>query len=324
MTSLSAKAVGLESLPVIDIAGLRSSDASVRKAVGQVLRQACLDKGFFYIRNHGVAPQIVAGMFEQAERFFALPVEQKQALNKTLSKANRGYEPLEGQRLEDGAPPDLKESFFVGKEFSHDDPVVLDGKFGCAPNQWPELAGFRDNVMAYSALMADLGETLYRGLALSLDLDENYFAGFYRDPMNIVRMIHYPRQPANPLPNQKGCGAHTDFGGITILAQDDAGGLQVWDEANGWIHADPVPGTFVVNLGDFMARWTNGRYRSTLHRVVNISGRERYSIPSFINGSVDYEVSCIPTCLAPGETPKHGPITVEKHFRQMYSKTYLN
>jgi isopenicillin N synthase-like dioxygenase len=140
--------------------------------------------------------------------------------------------------------------------------------------------------------------------------------------MATLRLLHYPPQPPNPLPNEKGCGAHTDFGGLTTLLQDDAGGLQVWDEAEGWIAAPPLPGTYVVNLGDMIARWTNGRYRSTLHRVINRSGRERYSIPFFHGGNPDYVVSCLPGCCSEEDPPRYAPTTVAGHMREMYRRSY--
>ena len=140
--------------------------------------------------------------------------------------------------------------------------------------------------------------------------------------MATVRLLHYPPQPAHAQPGQKGAGAHTDFGGLTLLRQDDVGGLQVWDQASdGWIHADPVPGTYVVNLGDMIARWTNDRYRSTLHRVVNAPAasaiRCRSSLPA-----ITPTRSMHPDLPGPGETPKYPPTTVEAHMREMYRQTY--
>jgi isopenicillin N synthase-like dioxygenase len=322
--AVEAARVSRATLPIIDVSGLGSEDTAARRHVAAALHEACSTHGFFYIRNHGVPEPLVAAVFAEAERLFALPAAEKTAVDKAKSSANRGYEPLSGQTLEAGAPPDLKEGFYIGPEIAADDPRVLAGKFNQGPNQWPAgLADFRPTMERYFSAMLALGTRLMGALALSLDLPEDHFAAFCRDPLATIRLLHYPPQPANAAPGQKGAGAHTDFGGLTMLRQDDVGGLQVWDQASGgWIHADPVPGTYIVNLGDMIARWTNDRYRSTLHRVVNASGRERYSIPFFFVGNPDHAVSCLPTCLSPGETPKYPPTTVEAHLREMYRRTY--
>jgi len=322
--ALEAARVSVATLPIIDISGLSSADMADRKAVGAALRAACLDKGFFYIKNHGVSEDLISDVFSEAAAFFALPPEQKDEVNKARSTCNRGYEPLQGQTLEAGAPPDLKEGYYVGPDHAPDDPRVLAGMFNHGPNQWPaQRPNFKPVMQAYLNELMALSARMMGGIALSLDLPEDYFDGYNRDPMATVRLLHYPPQPAQARPNQKGAGAHTDFGGLTLLRQDDVGGLQVWDQASdGWIHADPVPQTYVVNLGDMIARWTNDRYRSTVHRVVNMSGRERYSVPFFYTGNYAHTVECIPTCLAPGEAPKYPPITVEAHMREMYKRTY--
>jgi isopenicillin N synthase-like dioxygenase len=312
------------SLPVIDITGLSSSRLSDRQAVGAELRAACLNNGFFYISHHGVPEQDVADVFSEAAAFFDLSPAQKAEVDKSRSKVNRGYEPLQGQTLEPGAPPDLKEGYYIGPEHAADDPRVIAGMFNHGANQWPaSRPNFKPVMEGYLATMLELSARMMGGIALSLDLPEDYFKGYCDDAMATVRLLHYPPQSAQTDPKQKGAGAHTDFGGLTLLRQGDIGGLQVWDQSTGgWIHADPVPGTFVVNLGDMIARWTNDRYRSTLHRVVNASGRERYSVPFFYTGNYAHTVECIPTCLAPGETPKYPPITVEQHMRAMYQRTY--
>lgn len=319
-----AARVAAASLPVIDISGLSSSDLADREAVGARLRAACLDNGFFYISHHGVSETLVADVFAEAAAFFDLPPAQKAEVDKSRSKANRGYEQLQGQTLEPGAPPDLKEGYYIGPEHADDDPRVTAGMFNHGANQWPAARPrFRPVMQAYLDVMMELSARMMRGIALSLHLPEDDFAGYCNDAMATVRLLHYPPQAAAGNPDQKGAGAHTDFGGLTLLRQGDIGGLQVWDQGSGgWIHADPVPGTFVVNLGDMIARWTNDRYRSTLHRVVNASGRERYSVPFFYTGNYAHTVACIPTCLAPGEQAKYPPITVENHMRAMYSRTY--
>lgn len=323
-SALEAARVSAASLPIIDISGLSSNKAADRQAVGRELRAACTDKGFFYIKNHGVSESLIGDVFAEAAAFFSLSAEQKAEVDKVKSKANRGYEPLQGQTLEPGAPPDLKEGYYVGPEHGPDDPRVVAGMFNHGANQWPaQRPNFRPVMTAYLDVMLDLSARMMRGIALSLDLPEDYFAHYCSDVMATVRLLHYPPQPPQARSGQKGAGAHTDFGGLTLLRQDDVGGLQVWDQAvDAWIHADPVPATYVVNLGDMIARWTNDRYRSTVHRVVNASGRERYSVPFFYTGNYAHKVECIPTCLAPGETPKYPPITVEEHMREMYRRTY--
>ena len=322
--ALEVTRLSAASLPVIDISGLSSARLSDRQAVGAQLRAACLKNGFFYISHHGVPEQDVADVFREAAAFFDLPADVKAEVDKSKSKVNRGYEPLQGQTLEPGAPPDLKEGYYIGPEHATDDPRVIAGMFNHGANQWPSSRpNFKPVMETYLATMLDLSARMMGGIALSLDLPEDYFKGYCDDAMATVRLLHYPPQSAQTDPKQKGAGAHTDFGGLTLLRQGDIGGLQVWDQSTGgWIHADPIPGTFVVNLGDMIARWTNDRYRSTLHRVVNVSGRERYSVPFFYTGNYSHTVECIPTCLAPGEAPKYPPITVEQHMRAMYQRTY--
>ena len=322
-SALQAIRVAGTALPVISVAGLSASDPARRRAVGDALREACLARGFFYVADHGIPAGLIEAVLAEARGFFAQGPDAKATVDKARSSCNRGYEALRAQTLEAGAPPDLKESFYIGPELAPDDPRVLAGRFNQGPNLWPaDLPGFRPSMRAYFAAMLDLGERLMRGISLSLDLPEDHFAAFTRDPLATLRLLHYPPQPSDAAPGEKGAGAHTDFGGLTLLLQDAVGGLQVQDAEGGWIHADPIPGTFVVNLGDMIARWTNGRYRSTVHRVVNASGRERYSVPFFYVGNPDTEVACLPGCLAPGETPRYPVTTVEGHLQEMYRRTY--
>tara|TARA_R110000850_G_scaffold189399_2_gene315328 strand:+ start:2222 stop:3136 length:915 start_codon:yes stop_codon:yes gene_type:complete len=298
--------------------------AQDKVAVGLALREACEHTGFFYVSGHGIDPALIQRVFAQSQQFFAQPMDAKLETDKAQSKANRGYEKLGGQTLEPGMPPDLKEGFYIGEELAADHPNVRAGRFNQGPNQWPaQLPDFKLAMQDYYTAMLALSERIMAGLALSLELPEDFFADFCTDPMCTLRLLHYPPQPEQPLPGEKGCGAHTDFGGITILLLDDKPGLQVWNARDeSWIDAPPIPGAFVVNLGDMIARWTNDLYRSTLHRVINTSGAERYSVPFFYSGASAHEVRCLPGCLAAGEVPKYPATTVEQHLQDMYRRTY--
>jgi isopenicillin N synthase-like dioxygenase len=313
---------GTSTIPVVDIAGLDATDPTAKTAVVHAIRAACLDKGFLYCTGHGVDPALIAEVFAQSAAFFDRPLAEKLTLNKAFSAANRGYEPLGAQTLEAGAPPDRKEGYYIGRHVPADDPRT-GVEFNAGPNVWPpDAADFQTVLMRYHGAMLDLAAKLLRGLALSLDLPEDSFDAFRQEPMATLRLLHYPPQPANPHPDEKGCGAHTDFGAVSILLQDDVGGLEVWDhDAGAWIAAAPMDTAFVVNLGDMIARWTNDRYRSTLHRVINRSGRERYSVPFFFSGRPDYRVECLPGCLDDGRA-HYPPTTVEAHMKERYAQTY--
>jgi len=288
------------------------------------LRAAARRHGFFYLADHGVDPALIAAVFANAARFFALPDAEKQAVHLGRVAHALGWEPLRAQTFEKDSPPDLKEGFYVGADVAPADPAVMARRFGVGPNQWPaDLPEFREIMTAYFATARALAVQVMDALALALDLPADTFASFNHDPACRLRLLHYPPQAAQPEPGEKGCGAHTDFGSVTLLLQDDAGGLQVQDvETGAWIDAPPIAGTYVVNLGDLISRWTNHRFASNPHRVINRSGRERYSVPFFFTGNRDFVVECLPTCLAPGEAPKYPPITTEAHLSERYAATY--
>jgi len=322
--SFRALCVSRPALPVIDIQGCYSTDPGERRRVAAQIRAACLDKGFLYVTGHRVAPALIEGIFEQARRFFGQPDAVKRMSDKVQSPANRGYERLGGQMLEKGARPDCKEGFYIGRDLGPTDPRVIAGRFNHGANVWPDqMPEFRSAAEGYFEAMGLLADVLIRALALALDLDEGFFDEFCHEASTNLRLLHYPPQAADADAATRGAGAHTDFGCITVLLQDDNGGLQVFDKTNGrWIHASPIPGAFVVNLGDLIERWTNGRFASTTHRVINASGRERYSVAFFYSGNPDHEVRCLPGCLGPGERPKYPPTTVEAHLRECYAATY--
>jgi isopenicillin N synthase-like dioxygenase len=314
-----------DTIPLIDLADAVDGDAGRRLRVAREIGRACGTAGFFQIRNHGVPAELIEAQYDWTRRFFDLPMAEKQAIGLAGSMAGRGYEAIGDQRLDENSAPDLKESYYCGVEHPADHPFVRAGLNSYGPNRWPgALPGFAAQMTRYLRAQTALGETLMRLLALSLDLDEGFFDPTFVDPMITLRLLRYPPHPANARPDQFGAGAHTDWGAITILAQDELGGLEVLNPAGRWIPATPAPGAFVVNLGDMIPRWTNGRYRSNPHRVVNrdSAGRARYSIPCFFGPSYYSPVECLPTCRVAGAEPLYPPCTAGEHLAEMYRKTY--
>jgi len=178
-------------------------------------------------------------------------------------------------------------------------------------------------MLAYQAAVRSLGDRVLAMLALSLELPEDYFVPFYDMPGTTLRLLRYPPHPQAALANQLGAGAHTDWGGVTMLAQDDLGGLEVRNVADEWIQAVPIPGTFVINLGDLMQRWTNGLYRSNMHRVKNNSStRDRYSIPFFYSPRPDSRIECLPTCTDAEHPPQFEACTAAEHTYEMFRRSY--
>lgn len=291
-------------IPLVDLAGSFSADAADRMGVAHEIHKAARATGFFYVANHGVEPALVERAFAETARFFDLPVERKLDLQISPEEQRHGYDRLGGQILDRGSPCDLKESFiFV------DDP---------SPKQWPaDLPGFREGLLAYYRAMRGLGQRLMRLLALSLDLPEDFFEESFRSANPSMRLHRYPPHPTNAAPNQLGAGAHTDWGAISLLAQDGNRGLEVENAAGEWLRADPIPGTFVINLGDLVARWTNDFYHSNMHRVLNNeSGRNRHSIVLFYSPAFQTHVECLPTCLAVTGPPKYPPCTAGEHVKE--------
>lgn len=322
MISLNADRLEQSALPIIDISGLRGN-ASDRQSVQAQLRKASLDTGFFYVVGHGVSSTLIEQVFAEAKAFFDRPMDEKLHIKAADLRCLHGYEPLRAQTLEPGSPPDLKEGFLMGLDLSLEHPAVIQDPANYGPNQWPAgVPDFKPVMSAYFEEMLRVSQEVLRGLALTLDVPADYFDAFCDTPVSTLRLLHYPTQPENPLPGEKGCGAHTDWGAVTILLQDDAGGLQVLSRERGWVQATPVAGSFVVNLGDLMGRWTNNLYRSTMHRVINTSGRARYSVPFFFDGRSDFRVACIPSCLADGDSPRFPPVTVQEHLVEMTRRTY--
>jgi isopenicillin N synthase-like dioxygenase len=284
------------SLPIVDM----SED---RVAVAGALREAATASGFFYLVNHGVPARLLDDMMRQARCLFGQDLGAKLAIEADRP-SGLGYG-IMGPRTSDGGPgPNAKEEFY----YSRDNVPGLN-----EANRWPEgLPGFRDTLATYSEELHALAGRTMGLLAESIGLAPTHFEAFCADPIATIRLVRYPAEGAK-------AGAHTDFGALTFLLQDESGGLQVFDKAaDQWIDATPVPGSFVVNLGDLFEIWTNRTYRSSLHRVVHTTGRDRYSIPFFLNGAADYVVECLPQFLKAGERPALPPTTPSKRLDAGY------
>jgi isopenicillin N synthase-like dioxygenase len=313
------------SLPIIDMHTYRSGDPQAKVELIEQITAKSQTLGFFYLVNHGLPPELLAGQLEWARRFFALPLEAKQAVDFRNLPVRRGYEPMALQTLQAGAPPDQKEGFTLGLN-PRLDASPVDSPFD-GPNQWPasqpgfDAVGFRAQMEAYRDAMVVLGREICGLLAASLDLPEDYFAEALAKPNASVRVLHYPPRVAPEADDKLGCGAHTDWGFITLLLQDDCGGLEIEVDGKGWLKATPQPGALIINLGDMVVRLTAGRYASNVHRVLNTApGKDRYSVATFFNPHSAYKVDCVPSCIPPSGKPE--PITFSDHIQEMIRKTY--
>ena len=303
-----------EEVPQIDIGPLFGADERARHHVGDAVRDACVGVGFFYIRNHGIPQAILDETFRQMARFFALPEDEKRAIHASKSRYFRGYSGLFEERHD--ATTDYYEPHEVidfGRENEPGDPPECEASLLYGPNLWPAaMLGFREAVEAYYAAMLEVSNALLRAFALALALPEDYFLDKFDRAAGALRLLHYPPRPSDET--RLGVGAHTDYETFTILAQDGNPGLQVLNGAGRWIDISPVAGTFVVNIGDLMARWTNDRFTSNIHRAANRTGRNRYSIPFFMGANVDTEIRCLESCAGPDEPPRYPPVLAGAHI----------
>lgn len=316
--ALRARRESFDRIPVIDLGPLR--DGSDPRAVARAIRAALSSAGFMYLRNHGVAPAVVEDAFAAARAFFDLPEAEKMALHiRHSGPALRGYIEIHGENTDPGRTLDLKECIDLGPEA----PEPATPFFG--PNPWPAaLPGFRAAATGYHDTMLALARQVLSGIALSLELPADHFEAMLTRPISILRMLHYPPQTGRIDSREIGIGAHTDYGNLTILAQDDVGGLQVMNRDGDWIAAPPIPGTFVVNIGDLIQRLTNDRYLANLHRVVNASGRQRYSIPFFLDADFDAVIAPLDSCVDAATPRRYEPVTCGAHKWGRFKASYAH
>jgi isopenicillin N synthase-like dioxygenase len=323
-------------VPLIDIApALNGTDAGKRAVAAQVGR-ACEEIGFLTVTGHGVPTDLVDAMYSNAKQFFDLPVAEKLRVRRPSKQVSRGYIPVGDESLSYSlgkeAPPDLKEVLAIGREDVPDEDYYRRGPAALhfAPNLWPTRpARLREVAVAYFRQMERLAADLMRIFAVALSLPEDFFADTIDRHISAIRVINYPEPACEPVAGQLRSGEHSDYGSLTILKIEDApGALQVRAPAGDWVDVEAIPDAFIVNIGDLMMHWTNDRWISTLHRVVNppsdrVLGSRRQSIVFFHQPNYDAKIECLPTCQTADNPPKYPPVSSGEHRLRKFLATSL-
>jgi isopenicillin N synthase-like dioxygenase len=311
-------------LPIIDVSSFATGRrrSQEQDEVAKLLDKTCQDTGFFMIMGHGVDSRIKARMLTAARVFFALPLADKQAIAIERSTCHRGYVGIAEETLD--ATGDLKETLDTGGEHGPDHPEVIAGVPLFGPNQFPDLPGFREAWEAYRTQVIEAAARVQRALAHALGMPLRYFVDQPGgETLYNLRLIHYPPQKTHtPAEGQFGCGAHTDYGTVTVLADDGIGGLQIMRRDGTWISVAIPDFALVVNLGDLMAIWTNDRWVSNPHRVINPPEADRYSMPLFVTPPFHATITCLPTCLADGAEPRYEPQQAGPYLLSRFDATH--
>ena len=323
-------------MPLIDLAGAFEPGPRQAQAV-EAIRGACEQIGFLVITGHGIGGDLIQDIRDVSRCFFALPEAKKMACSNPPG-TYRGFIPAQTSALalsrDQPTPPDLVEMYTINRF----DDIAAARRAGLrpgrenffAPNVWPDAGDadysrrFRQVYEAYYTAMEGLAARIMRLMALGLNLDEIWFDGKIADHITSLSVLHYPRLERPALPGQFRRGPHSDWGSVTILWHDGMPGLQVLSPAGDWVDVPVVPDSFVVNLGDLMARWTNDRWVSTLHRVVapGTDTGDRTSIAFFHQPAYDAVIECIPTCKSPDDPPRYEPVTSGGWIELMLAKSF--
>jgi isopenicillin N synthase-like dioxygenase len=301
-------------IPVLDFS--RFSGGADRGGFVADLGAAARGPGFFLLTGHGIEPALRAAVFAQADRFFSLPVGEKEAVSILKTPHYRGWAHDGLESLDEtSGQTDRKESFNIGFDLPPDDPRVVAGEPFRGVNQWPDLPGFRETMLAYYDAALDLGVRLSRAIALDLGLAEDHFDGAFHEPLAALRLLHYP--PATGTAGEIGAGAHSDYGVLTLLMTDGEPGLQVKPRGGDWTDVPHVDGAYVVNIGDCLMRWTNDIYVSTPHRVLP-PRRQRRSVAMFVEANPDVVVEALPGTGA----PRYPAIRAADYLQSRLDATY--
>jgi isopenicillin N synthase-like dioxygenase len=315
-------------IPILDLSDFLAGKPGAHAAITKELQYAAENVGFFFIQGHGVSQDLVEATFEASRRFHALGEAEKMAL--TANTHNIGYmghgasisrasQVYEGERK-----TNLVAALFLKRDLAPDHPDIVNNKRFRGANQWPQdLDGFRETTVNYMNAMEGLAKSMLPIYARALDLADDFFAAGFQEPQYTLRLSHYP--PSVAEDNQFGLAPHTDSSFLTMLAQNKVEGLQVRRTDGTWIDAPALPGTFLINSGDMLRRWSNHRFLSTPHRAVaSTAGRDRYAIPFFFDAHADYVQTCLPTCTDADNPPLYEPTTYTDYMLWFAKKNYAH
>ncbi|KAK9859850.1 hypothetical protein WJX84_000391 [Apatococcus fuscideae] len=314
--------------PTADSQRVRIVDLAAPEASTAIeVSKACLENGFFYVRNHGVTQKVLEDQFEAGRKFFQLDSQTKMEIAASKSKhlgVYRGYTGMADESLDraNQTQGDTKEGLYIGREVHPDDDEAQKPFHG--PNQWPSeelVPGFRAAMEAYQAAMMRLAFQLLRLLALALKLPPEGLHDGFDHAIATLRPLHYGPELSYPDKGIYGCGAHSDYGVLTILATDANKALQI-NTAGEWVYVEPKPDCFIINLGDILQRWTNDLFKSTRHRVVSVCGCDRYSTAFFFEPGFDTMISVLPQCCSPDRPAKYPPIKFGNYLTDKYAQTH--
>lgn len=306
-------------IPIVDITNLSSSDLAVRTKVAREIGTACRETGFFFITGHGVNESCLSKIFDESARFFNMSTSDKEKNSIRNSPHNRGYVNLGVENL-GVSGKDRKEAFNIGTDYNPESPEVLQKIPFCGVNEWPNLPGWKENMLDYHAKCTGIVKLLHKAFCIDLGIDESFFDDKISSPIATLRLLHYPAGDGNSDTRpDAGAGTHTDYGNVTLLTTNGVSGLQVQTRDMKWIDAPHIPGAFVCNIGDLLMRWTNNAYMSTPHRV-RVPTKERYSIAFFFEPNSTTTVDA--RDLDKNVQPLYPPIKTYEYLNQRFSQTY--
>ena len=309
-----------ERIPVLDVGPVLNGKPGAQEALAAAFAETCADTGFLVITNHGICQSLIDGAFAAASDFFNLPEQRKMPLK--VGDLNIGYLPYGAQivrtsKVNDNTKPNLSESFYIVTDRASDDSEILAGNPLYGLNRWPpDMPSFKACTLAYFQAMCSLAHVMVSVIATSLGLPQNYFAADFHEPTITLRLIRYPSHD-RAEDNQFGFAPHIDTSFLTLLAQSALPGLEVRTREGDWIRPPSIPGTFVVNTGEMLARYSNDLYIPTPHRVINANNALRHAVPFFYGPSLDAVIQPVPTTVSQDNPAIYQPLLYADHRRKL-------